>query len=232
MNSRKLFNALSFIAAVVDPAIQTFLRKLRVAQISPRLPPMLQGFRTAPIGGRHSVEYIVACLIPDALTMLVQHIFPPLLVAPSAVFVQRANGTHDMKVRIGNANVLLVGRMNSKVHHHPSAHKVLQQKLPCQSDVLLHGKLVLQGNIEAVGKLRFLSALSFFNRVPKRFAVCVFRRCVGRQKDFRADHAAFSGVVADLAVVFAVQLFPGTIGGRRHSGLSRTALDLGYMKME
>ena len=52
------------------------------------------------------------------------------------------------------------------------------------------------------------------------------------QQDFRADHAAFSGVVADLAVVFAVQLFPGTVGGRRHSGLSRTALDLRHMKME
>ena len=71
----------------------------------------------APIGGRHSVEYIVACFVPDAIPMLVQQIFPPLLVAPSAVFVQRANGTHDMKVRIGNAGVLFVWRVNGKVHH-------------------------------------------------------------------------------------------------------------------
>ena len=110
--------------------------------------------------------------------MLVQHIFPPLLVAPSAVFVQRANGTHDMKVRIGNVDVLLVGRMNSKVHHHLSAHKVLQQKLPCQSDILLHGKLVLQGNVKAVRKLRFLPTLGFLHGVPERFAVCVFWRGV------------------------------------------------------
>ena len=55
---------------------------------------------------------------------------------------------------------------------------------------------------------------------------------MGRQQDFRADHAAFAGVVADLAVVLAVQLFPGTVGGRRNSGLPRAALDLGYMKME
>ena len=55
---------------------------------------------------------------------------------------------------------------------------------------------------------------------------------MGREQDFRTDHAAFSGVVADLAVVFAVQLFPGTVGGRRHSGLSRTALDLRHMKMK
>ena len=63
-------------------------------------------------------------------------------------------------------------------------------------------------------------------------AVCVFRRCVGRQKDFRADHAAFSGVVAVLAVVFAVQLFPDTVRGSSHGRLPRAALDLRYMKMK
>ena len=55
---------------------------------------------------------------------------------------------------------------------------------------------------------------------------------MGRQQDFRADHAAFAGVVADLAVVLAVQLCPGTVGGGRNSGLPRAALDLRYMKME
>ena len=55
---------------------------------------------------------------------------------------------------------------------------------------------------------------------------------MGRQQDFRADHAAFAGVVADLAVVLAVQLFPGTVGGRRNSGLPRAAPDLRYMKKE
>jgi len=117
---------LPLIAAVVDPAIQTFLRKLLIAQISPRLPPMLQGFGTAPIGGRRSVEHIVASLIQNAFSMLVQHIFPPLLVAPSAVFVQRANGTHDMKVRVGNAAVLLVWLMHGEVRHHAAAHKIVQ----------------------------------------------------------------------------------------------------------
>lgn len=62
--------------------------------------------------------------------------------------------------------------------------------------------------------------------------VCILWRRMGRQQDFRADHAAFAGVVADLAVVLAVQLFPGTVGGRRNSGLPRAALDLRYMKME
>jgi len=104
--------------------------------------------------------------------------------------------------------------------------------LPRKVDVLLHGKLVLQGNVKAVCKLCFLSALSFFHGVPERFAVCVFRRCVGRQQDFRADHAALAGVVAVLAIVFAVQFLPGAIGGSSHGRLSGAALDLGYMKMK
>ena len=137
-----------------------------------------------------------------------------------------------MKVRIGNAAVLFVWRVNGKVHYHAPAHKVLQQELPCQSDVFLHGKLVLQGNVKAVRKLRFLSTLGFLDRVPEGFTVCILRWCMGRQQDFRADHAAFAGVVADLTVVFAVKLFPGTVGGSCHGGLPRAAFDLGYMKVE
>ena len=75
-----------------------------------------------------------------------------------------------MKVRIGNAAVIFVWRVNGKVHYHAPAHKVLQQKLPCQSDVLLHGKLILQGNVKAVCKLRFLSRSAFstaFQRVSR-----------------------------------------------------------------
>ena len=83
-----------------------------------------------------------------------------------------------MKVRVGNAAVLLVGLMHGKVCHHAPAHKIVQQKLPCKVDVLLHGKLILQGNVKAVGKLRFLAALGFFHGVPERFAVCVFWRGV------------------------------------------------------
>ena len=166
MDSGELVDALSLIAAVVDPAVQFLFRKLLIAQISPRLPPMLQGVGTAPIGGRHSVEYIVFCSIPDALTMFVQQIFPPLFVAPSAVFIKRTDRTHHMKVRIGDTAVLLVGRVNGKVHHHATAHKLIQQKLPCKFDVLLHGKLVLQSNVKAVRKLRLLSSFCFLHLVP------------------------------------------------------------------
>ena len=34
--------------------------------------------------------------------MLVQHIFPPLLIAPSTVWLDGTDGTHDVKVWIGN----------------------------------------------------------------------------------------------------------------------------------
>ena len=166
MDGGELVNALSLIAAVVDPAVQFLFRKLLIAQISPCLPPMLQGVGSSPIGSRHSVEYILSCFITDAVAMLVKQIFPPLLVAPSAVFIQRTDRTHDMKVGIGNAAVLLVGRVNSEVHHHAPAHKIVQQKLPCKFDVLLHGKLVLQSNVKAVCKLRFLSSFCFLHLIP------------------------------------------------------------------
>ena len=137
-----------------------------------------------------------------------------------------------MKVGIGNAAVLFVWRVNGEVHHHAPAHKIVQQKLPCQSDVLLHGKLVLQGNVKAVRKLRFLSTLGFFNRIPEGFTVCILRWRVGWQQDFGADHAALAGVVAVLAVIRTVQLFPGAVGSSSHGRLPRAALDLRYMKMK
>ena len=51
------------------------------------------------------------------------------------------------------------------------------------------------------------------------------------QQDFRTDHAALFRVVAVLAVILAVQLFAGTIGGSSYGRLSGAALDLCHMKM-
>ena len=126
MDGGELVDALSLIAAVVDPAVQFLFRKLLIAQFSPCLPPMFQGVGSAPVGSRHSVEYIVSCFITDTLAMFVQQIFPPLFVAPSTMFIQRTDRTHDMEMRIGNAAVILVGRVNGEVHHHAPAHKLLQ----------------------------------------------------------------------------------------------------------
>ena len=55
---------------------------------------------------------------------------------------------------------------------------------------------------------------------------------MGWQQDFRTDHAALTGVVAILTVVFTVELFAGTVGGCGNSGLSGAALDSGDMKMK
>ena len=136
-----------------------------------------------------------------------------------------------MEVGIGNAAGFCIGNMNSKVHHHTPGDEVFQQKMPCQSDVLLHGKLVLQGNVKAVCKLGFLSTLHFLHGVPKGFPVCVFRGRVGGQKDFGTDYAALAGVVTVLAVVVAMELLAGTVGSCANGGLSGAALDLGDMEM-
>ena len=226
-----LFHTLTLKAAVVDAAIQTLLGKLCVAQVSPCLPPCFQCFRLAPVGGGDGVEHIVPGLVPDAFTMLVQHIFPPLFVAPFSVWQDRPDGTHDMKMRVPDTAVLLVRLVNGKVHHHAPAHKIVQQKSPCKVDVLFHGELVLQGNVKTICKLCFGVFLDLLHGIPEGFPVYILRRSVRWQQDFRTDHAALAGVVAVLAVILAVQLFAGAIGGSSHGRLSSAALDLGYMKM-
>ena len=105
-------------------------------------------------------------------------------------------------------------------------------EMPCKCDVLIHRELILQGNIKTVCELSVLTTLHFFNGVPEDFPVCVLRGSVDGQQDFRTDDSALAGVVAALTVVFAVELFPGTVGGSSHGGLSGAALDLGDMKMK
>ena len=54
---------------------------------------------------------------------------------------------------------------------------------------------------------------------------------MGRQKDFCVNHSALVGVVTVLAVIFAVQLLAGAIGGRCDDRLSCAAFDLVNMEM-
>ena len=217
---------------MVDAAIQTFLREFGVAQFRPRLPPMLQGIGTAPVGGGYGVEHIISGLVPDVLAVFVQHIFPALLVAPPAVRQDGPDRAQHMEVRVLDAAVLSVWLVYGEVYYHATGHKVLQQKLPCEGDVLLHGEFVLQGNVKTVCKLGFLPALGLLYGVPEGLPVCIFRRGLGRQQDFGTDHAALAGVVAVLAVILAVQLFAGAVGGGCHNRLPGAAFDLRYMKME
>ena len=87
---------------------------------------MFQRFRFAPVRGGDSVEHIVSCFIPNELPVFIQEIFPPLLVAPCPIRQQGTDGTHDMKMRVGNAAVFLVGGVNGEIHHHSPAHKLFQ----------------------------------------------------------------------------------------------------------
>ena len=56
--------------------------------------------------------------------------------------------------------------VKGNINGHATAHKLLQQKFPCQSDVFFMGKLILQGNLKTVCKLCRLSTLGFFHGVP------------------------------------------------------------------
>ena len=93
-----LLQALTGKAAVVDTAVQIFLGKLGIAHLGPCQQPRSQCFGLAPVHPGNSVDPIVAHLVQDALYMLVQRIFPPLLIAPSAFWLDGADETHDMKV--------------------------------------------------------------------------------------------------------------------------------------
>ena len=71
-----------------------------------------------------------------------------------------------MEVGIIDATFFSLRFVNGEVHHHATADKMLGKELSGEGDIFLLGKFVLKGNIEAVGKLRFLSFLHFFNGVP------------------------------------------------------------------
>ena len=64
-------------------------------------------------------------------------------------------------MRVWYAALLTVWLVYSEVNHHATAHKVLQQKLHCKSDVFRKGKFILQGNVKAVCKLGVLSTQGF-----------------------------------------------------------------------
>ena len=93
-------------------------------------------------------------------------------------------------------------------------------------------KKEMQGNVKAICKLGFLAALGPLYGVPEGGPVLVLGGGLGRQENVGADHAALVGVVAGLAVVFAVKFLPGSVGGGRDNRLSRTPLDLGDMEVE
>ena len=161
---------------MVDLAGQALFLKFGVAHLGPRLPPVFQRFRAAPVGGGNRVKEGLALAVQYAVAVLVQTVDAPLLEAPLAILPDRPDGAKHMEVGVWYATILLVGLVYGKVHHHAPADKLLQQKLPCEGDVFLQRKLVLQGNIKAVRKLGVLVALHFLYGVPQGLAVLVFRR--------------------------------------------------------
>ena len=232
MDGRQQVKALPLIGAVVNAARQPLFLKLGVHHSGPRLPPMLQCFRASPVGSGNSVKEGLAVLAHDAVPVLVQTIDTPLLKAPFAAFLDRPDRAENVKVGVRDAAVLLVRLVDGEVSNHAPAHKLLRYKLPCKSDIFLQRKFVLQGNVKAICKLGFLATLGLLYGVPEGSAVLVFGGGLGRQENVCADHAALVGVVADLAIVFAVKFLPGAVGGGRDNGLSRAPFDLGDVEME
>ena len=122
---------------MVDPAGQALFLKLGVAHLGPRLPPVFQCFRAAPVGGGNRVKEGLALLVQYAVAVPVQTVDAPLFAAPSAAFQNGPDGAKHMEVGVGYAPVLLVRLVYGEVCHHAPADKLLQQKLPCKGDVFL-----------------------------------------------------------------------------------------------
>ena len=179
MDGGEQVHSLTQIAAVIDTDIKPLFFKFGIAHISPRLTPVFQRFGTAPVGSGNSVKEELAVLVSDTVSVLVQPVHSVLLKAPCPVRVHGAHGAEEMKVRVGYPSVLGLFLMECHINGHAPAHKVVQQKLPCQSDIFLNGKLVLQGNFKAVCKLGFLSPFHLFNGIPQGLTVCKFRGSVG-----------------------------------------------------
>ena len=217
--------ALPHIGAVVDAAVQPLFLEFRIDQIAPCLPPCHQRLRLVPISGVDSVEDVIAVFIPDAVTVLVQHIFPALLRAEAAVGVQGTHSGHHVEVGIGDA-ALLVRHMNGEVCDHAFGDELPLHKLPGQGDVFLQGKFILQRHVEAVGQLGLGMLFGLLHGVPEGGPVQKFLRRVGRQENFRTDDAALFCVVADLPVVIAVQPFSGPVGRSGNGRLPGAAPDL------
>ena len=137
-----------------------------------------------------------------------------------------------MEVRIGNSAGFGIGNMNGEVHHHAPGDEVFQQKMPCQSDVLIQREFVLQGNVETVCKLSVLTPLGFFYGVPESLSVSILPRYVIRQQDLRTDDTGFSGVVGGLAVILTVKFFSSPLGRSGDGRLTFAALNLCHIHVE
>ena len=219
-------NPLPHIGAVVNTNIQPLFRKLFIDHPAPCFPPFFQRFRAAPVGSGYGVEHGLAVPIQHPVSLIIQHIFPALLLSPCAVWIDGAHGRHHMDVRVGDASVLLVRGMDGKIGNHSFVHQTALHKLPRQRNVFFHRKFILQSNIKAVSKLRFLVFLYLFHRIPQGRPVLVFQRGMGRQQNFGTDHAALAGVVTVLAVVITVKTLPGPVSCGGNGALSGAASDL------
>ena len=222
-------DALPLIAPVVDPLRQAHFFEFSITHLSPLLPPELQRFRITPVGGWYGIELVVTGIILDALTVFVQQILPALFLPPASVRIQGSDGTHEMNVGISR---FPVGFVETHIHDHAPADEVLQQKSPCKGHVLLLGKLGLQGNFKAISQLGFLPPLGKFYGIPKGLPVCVLPWRMIWKQDFGANDTAFAAVIAPFAVVVAVQLLTGAVGGAGDGGLSCAPFDLPDVKVK
>ena len=149
--------------------------------------------------------------IKDRLPILIKNRDMKSFLSPLTVSIYRSDRYQDMHMRIRNPTLSLVRIMNCNIAYHPLCDEILHDIPSCNFNVLLHGKLVLQGKIETVGKLGILSVLMIFNFIPECFPVSQPFRNIIRHQDLRHDNPTLFRIVLHLAVIPVIQFFTGAI---------------------
>lgn len=160
-----LVGPLPFIGQTADAGVQSVRGKMGIVDLRPGIAPLFQRFGTAPICRGNRIEGILA----DP----VQPIRPSLLGTPLPVGIDGPNGTEEMDVGVRCASFLGFGEVNGVVGNHRLRHKILQDELPCDGKVFLHGEFILKGEVKAVGKLGLGMLLHLLNGIPEGLPVCV-----------------------------------------------------------
>ncbi len=118
---------------MVDPLGMAAALQSGVYRIGPALPPYLGFGVIVPVGGGDGFTFIRTLLfIVNLVAVAVENVFLLLLVAPCPVLANRAQGQHDMGVRVPVAFIV-----NTDIGAHSGFNEMPMCVIANERDVLL-----------------------------------------------------------------------------------------------
>ena len=190
------------------------------------MPPDLGVLLVVPVHGAFLMALPVAGGEPDALAVLVKVVDLSGFRKPLAVFVHCPERQQNVGVWVAISLVV-----DGKVSNHPFGNKLLLTKFFYHGQIPLFRHLHRERQHDAPGKLGIPLVLYGFHGVPKRFAVCISGRRMGRQHDLGVDKFFLLVVEFRFLVVLTEQPFTALVSGPGNSGLPLATLDDGNFEM-